>query len=326
MRGSATARPLLPAALASGDDVLRTAAAQAAGELGDAASVDILIRMAGEEDPPGKAAREALGRIPDPRVASLLLEQFQTGEIPARILALNILVTRGYLPVLDDLFDARLFDSPEMAKATTTALRALCSAETFPRALSVLAKLAPEKKPVLISALGRIAQNMGNDARAVEQVQKTMEASSDVDRGHLLVIFAALQGNASLRALSGWLTSDSLSVRKETIRTLGKWNNDQSAELLLEAAQKDPDPALRMLAIRSLLAVLQKRGATQTPQEGVALLKRMLPVAECLEEKRAIISCLPGFKCQEALDWAPSLINNEALRADATAALKELAK
>jgi HEAT repeat protein len=323
-RGDKAAVSAARAALKSERAAVRGEAARLLGALGGDEDAAGLIALAAAQDDAGAAARESLATMACARVDELLLGQLSTGDAAAKKQAIGLLAARGCKTLTEKLYDEKLFADADLAQAAAAAIRALGGKDEFARALAFAAKLPADKRGPLVGVLSPLAQRTGDAARCVADVQKAIAALPEGDRVSLIGVLASVPCAESLQALDVLLKETNVEIRKEAVRTLGKWENAQPAELLLNAAKGDADQTVRILAVRSAAFVLGRPKSVARPEDGVALVKRAVDVAERPDEKKAALAALGAFKCKAAVEYAESLKADAVLGSAAGDALRKL--
>jgi hypothetical protein len=132
----------------------------------------------------------------------------------------------------------------------------------------------------------------------------------------LLAVLSRIGDVECLQAVRGELGSRDGEVRKAAVRALADWPNPEPLGDLMKVARSASDTTEQILAVRGyikLLGVPANRGARDT----VKLLGEAMAVAKRAEEKRAVLSALVKYPCEEGLKMAEAAKSDASLRREA---------
>jgi HEAT repeat protein len=169
----------------------------------------------------------------------------------------------------------------------------------------------------MITAVNRIETP---DAAAFVEA---LSSADDTTKRHLLAVMAHIGGTEALEAVRSQLRSDNAEVKKSAIRSLAAWPEATPLKDLMRIAKTDRDQTNHILALRGVVRLLEipaNRGASETVQ----LLAEALAVAKRAEEKRAVLSALPKYPCEQALALAERAKKDSALAAEAGSAISRI--
>ena len=285
--GRRDAIPVFESLLKTPDKVLRNQVILAMGVLGNAATAEFLLDFAednlDEEDLPNLG--RALESIGDPNLQEILKKRFPSASpLSAKIIAAQFVQKRDTSSQALLLVRLKSGD-PSLERVVLNALGEIGTTESIAPLLDYLKDPASEKAQVK-SALIRIVRNNREEAGGrfislyMEQPLSVQSILFDV-----LAAIGTLEAYAPcLNALKG--TNTALAIA--SIRALSNWPDAVPAEDLLRYVQNSKDAREKVLALRSLAAVID-RDQTLGESEKSKLRKRALSFASREEEKQLFI-------------------------------------
>lgn len=294
-RGDASVAPAVRAALKDPDAAVRAAAAQACGLLKDKAAAGALFDMLGGEQ--DEVAREALRRIPDRSVDARLVKQVRKGSGAERVKALELLSARRYEGIFELALDKRLFEAgdPALAKAAAGAIRDYAPDESFARLLDFALALPASSAELLVGTLSATLGEAKSPAACERHVGAAL-ASRGAGQAPLLTgLLAASQGGEALAVLSRRLESSDLEIRKDALRSLGKWNGEAALVPLVLAARRERDAGAQTLAWRAVLDVVKRADKIVDFYQPISAIQQAVWHAPRREEQVAALQALPLY-------------------------------
>ena len=294
-RGDTSVTPVVRKALKDADPSVRAAAAEACGMLKDTRAVDALFGMlAGGQ---GEAAREALRRIPDHAVDGRLVKLLRMGEGTNRVMAVELLAARRYEGLFPLVLDKRLFESGDaaLAKAAAGAIRTYAPADSFVKVLDFALALPAQSADLLAGTLSTTLDESADKPACERRVEASLASCDAAQTLLLTALLAASQGNDALRVLSKRLASDDLEVRKDAIRSLGKWNSEAALVPLVLAAKRERDAGAQTLAWRAVVDIVNRPDKITDFYQPVSAIQQAVWYAPRREEKVAALQALPHY-------------------------------
>jgi hypothetical protein len=321
-------RPAALNAAKSGSPEVRVAALRTLESAGDASTVAFLADTAGSapKGPVQDAARRTLGSLKgrdvDDAIVALLGQ-----PAPAALTA----------ELLRAVADRRIFT----AKPAVSAALAAASPAVRIEGLKTLRVIGTpsDASPVLDLLL-----KSGDDAERAE-AEKTVTAllqktGSADGRSRLIRMRLVMEKDAAARAaLFGLLppTADGAAlpllrtalkdadpgVADAAARAIAAWPTASARDDMLKILRESKDETHRLLAFAGLVRLVSL-DANRLPAAAVADLKGLSGLAWRPEEQKLILGALAAFPCQDALDLANGFLNDEALKAEAQAAIDKI--
>lgn len=265
----------------------------------DVAALPALFELSLRPDEDGRAATLALSAF-----AAKETDAFLYGEMrkagPGRAKAVELLAARGNKELARRLCDASLYDAPGAAAAAGSAWRACLTQEEFAAALAFAFGPPPEKRrEPLASALAVVAQQLPDQARVLREIGAQLARAESAAKADLLGLLAGLPSEGARDLLCEQMTSDDAERRKATVRVFAKWSTPLAVAPLAAAAKTDADRSVKILALRSVLALVQKPGVVAKPEK-LALLAELAAAAERAEERKALLDGVKATGGKEA--------------------------
>jgi HEAT repeat protein len=307
LKRGAEARPVVRIASQSPHASVRIAAWQALAGMGDRESIPDLAKAACATDPVERdTARESLVLLHGQGLSEAMVAQIKKADPASKVELLRAIGARGDKGATEVLLQ-NAADGPEPVR-----LAALASLAKLadPQALAPLLQLASKSpsnaaRDLLSKALYAACHASPDKERASTLVIDACNRSAPDALRLILPLLAALGTSAGLDAVQAATTDKDDGVAKEAVRVLGQWPNAAPASRLLELARSGGDQAVRILALRGCITVLD-----QEPDHAkrLAQLQQAMAAAQRSEEKRQVLAQIGQIPSVDALKAiAPSL-------------------
>ena len=324
-RGDKAAAPHVAGMVGSTSEPVRIAAIQALAVLGDASSVELLAKASADDSRTGRAAMDSLGRLSDPGVKGALVAVAQSdAAVPIRVNAIQAMVNRHETEAIDVLLAVAADSNPDVRQAAYKALGVLAGRSELPKMVSMLIAAAGDAdragiERAMIAAAARL------EAPDAAAVIAGLAKADDTVKPHLLTVLARFAGPDTLAAVRSQLGMNDAKIKNAAIRALAAWPDASPLSDLMNIAQNENDATCQVLALRGYIKLLEipaNRGASET----VGLLADAMSVARGTDEKKAVLSALARYPCEEAIGLAESVKKDSALAPEAEMALQEIKK
>ncbi|MBP8304078.1 MAG: HEAT repeat domain-containing protein [Phycisphaerae bacterium] len=336
--------------LASEDEVVSLAAANALGQLGTESSVKSLLDAAvSGQGSTQKAAQGCLAVMSSPHADALVKARAASGDARARAVAIEVLGQRrpeGTAPLLL----AYAADADETVRAA--AFRAMVhGADAID--LAALADLLVKAGghgdlTAPVTALKAVLAKAPDKEAAGRTVIDRMNKAQGQARLALLGCLPSVGGTTALQAVTEAVASPDEAVRDAGIRALTEWPDYEAVPALIDIAS-DAQASLNhyVLAVRGALRLiapqqsmgrgLRQMGGARTgrgmgqPRDAAdvesrsALCVRILDRARRIEEKRLAVAALATLPCEQSVNRLLELVQDESLKNEAALAAVSLA-
>jgi HEAT repeat protein len=292
---------------------VRIAALHGMAKLGSAADVPALVALAaggtGDEQ---AAARLALNRAP--RLDAAIAARIPMAEGRQKVELIRAAGERGSRVASDAILAAVRDTDSAVRREALRALRGIARPEQSGAILAMLIA-AEEDRDELERAL---AVSLGRaDKLNIQPVVEAFEKSRDSDtRASLLAAIALTGDKEALPVLRKALETSEASVQRAAIAGLSEWTSAEPLEELLKVARTSSDPALKTLALRGYVRLVQ-RPVGRPAAETAKLLGAAMSAASRPEEKKAVLAAVQRVIAPESLAIAKSAENDPAVAAEA---------
>ena len=320
-RGDASARSLLSEGLKDESPVVRIAALEGIGKIGDASQVMMLAEVAaGGSKEEQAAARQSLYALSAAGVDEAVVDNLASAPPKVKVELITAAGERRLEGAAGSLLSLASSPDPDLAKAARRAL-----AETAqPKDIGALIKLlegSTEVGPRAELQRAIVATLRRHEMAGVDQVVAVAETGSGEGRIQLLSILGQVGHPDGLRVLRAALNDSNPDVQRAAILAFGEWPTTEALPQLLEIAKTTSAPNLQALAVRSYLRIVS-RPARRPRAETVKLLEPAMAIAQD-SEKKMILAVLPRVTCPEAIKLAESQ-KGTSVSKEAEAALQRM--
>lgn len=329
-RGDKAARATLTASLGSAHANVRRAAAAALSRIGDASSVrpfaDAIAAAADADE--ARALESALGALPrrsETDQAILAEIKAARGETRARLIA--ALATRPSPEVTTALFAEVENPDPIVARAAYRVLARAGAGETLPQLVQKFAAI--RNADLRSDVAGFVEQAVAATEPAslrTTAVRGALDRTREVEsRCALLALLPACGSDDALATLNEAVQQADARIRETALRALAEWPTMAAWNPLAEVWRQTDNPAQRSTTLRGLVRLADESNA----KPEAALIERyrtLLTGARNDDERKLILGALGGAGHPDALALALPLLDNTAVRAEAEAAVKKIAK
>jgi len=318
-------RPAVLAAARSGSPEVRAAALQALESVGDASTVPFLAETAAsaEKGPVQDAARRALGGVPGRAVDDAVVSSLKQPASDAIAVEL-----------LKAVADRRIFLAKPAVSASLAApsaavrieglktLRAIGSPSDASPVLDIYLKTdddleQAEAEKTVIALLQKTA-GAENRSRLVRM--RLMTEKDAAVRAKLIALLPPTADGAALPVLRRALDDANPGVADAAARAIAAWPSATARDDMLKLVRDAKDETHRLLAFAGLVRLVTL-DVNRLPEGAVGDLKTLSGLAWRPEEQKLVLGALGAFPCQAALDLASGFLKNDALKAEAQAAI-----
>jgi HEAT repeat protein len=314
-------------ALSDKDSMVRLNALRSLEKLGNASIVKPLVRHAAQvRGAEQAAARTTLYVLSGPEVDQAVLSCLEKETEPGRIMELLRCVgERRIAAGRSQLFKNMRHADRGVRIRAVRALGSLSTPSDLPRLLDLLLDVENQgEREETASTVAITARKINRDnARARLITQKLAQAKDTDERVILLAVLGKIGDDSSLPVLRRTLQSSDLKIQEAAARAIIDWPTPTAREDVLYIAETSQNPTLQVLAVRAYVRLVELERYLR-PEAAVASLKSVLPLVKRPEEKMAVLGALPRFSCREALAVAEVFLEDESVREEAEAAVKQL--
>jgi hypothetical protein len=165
---------------------------------------------------------------------------------------------------------------------------------------------------------------MGNPAGRSALIRaRLMREKDSAVRAKLIPLLPPTADGTSLAVLRMSLQQTDAAVADAAARAIAEWPTATARDDMLKLVKESKDETHRLLAFAGLVR-LTALDANRLPEAAVADLKMLSGLAWRPEEQKLVLGALGTFPCQAALDLANGFLQNDALKAEAKAAIDRI--
>jgi len=321
-------RPAALNAAKSDSPDVRVAALRTLESAGDASTVAFLADTAGSapKGPVQDAARRTLGSLKgrdvDDAIVALLGQ-----PAPAAFTAelLRAVADRRIFLAKPAVSAALAAASPAVRIEGLKTLRVIGTPSDASPVLDLLLKSGDDvERAEAEKTVTALLQKIGSPENRSRLVRMRLVAEKDpAARATLIGLMASTGDDAALPVLRRALADADAGVVDAAARAIAEWPTATARDDMLKILRESKDETHRLLAFTGLVRLVSL-DANRLPEAAVADLKGLSGLAWRPEEQKLILGALAAFPCQDALTLAGVLLQNDALKAEAQAAIDKI--
>ena len=310
-RGDGAARPAVLNAVASPDEMVRSAALRALGALGEPGDMVLLAEKAASgSDLEKEPARQSLARLRGEKITAAILDVMTKAAPKVRAELLRTLAARKATDTMPVVLRSAADPDRSVRLAALAAARTLGGAKDTAAIIQLLASAREEAERNAAEAA--LLAVCGRNGQACADALLAKLPNADVPaRLSLLRALAVIGGPRALEAITGHWGDSDLSLRDEALRILSVWPEVTAAPHLMKIAQETDNPAHQILALRGMIRLA---GPEDERPANMEMLSDAWKLARRPEEKRLVLGALGGIATPAALEIALQALASPELR------------
>ncbi|MFO1501344.1 MAG: HEAT repeat domain-containing protein [Verrucomicrobiota bacterium] len=317
--------PLTEAAR-SGQTPVRVAALRALAETGDAAAAPTLIDVLGDNETAiAQAALESLATLPGKPVDSAVMALLKNRNKARRLAGFELAARRRLPSALPVLIKATAESDSEVRQAALSKFGELGGSGDAASLLDVLANLnSPADLAVAEEALTALSAKASPPDRLTPQLTARLGQLPAGAEAVVLQVLGNIGGSEALQAVQAALKNPDPAVRSAAIRALGNWKTVDAAPDLLGLAKDAANPVDQTVARRGYLGLAANPDIP--PAKRLELCRAAAAVVRNEEDKRLLLSALGAMDSSDAAGLITPYLRDPATEAEASAALLAVAE
>lgn len=319
--------------MAAGEDAgVRKTALQVLGQIGGAPEAGVLLEAVADHRRPEESAvaRESLLRMPGTGIDEQILNALiSSPEADARVQLIRLLADRGATNAVNELL--RLAADPD-AKVSVTAfqaLKSLAGREDLTTLIALVKACTNEAaRQAAESAVADVCTRTGNTALGSQAVQAELRQTTDSElRNSWVRILVSLREAGALPVVLAAMRDSDERVAANAIEQLARWPDPTPAAELAALIQTGTNPALRHLALVSLITLTAIAAEEhQRPNDVlVGWFQTANAAAQSDADRRLIISGLGRLEHIGSFQLLMPYLENPGLRNEAAMAIVQIA-
>jgi len=321
-------RGIVASAARSPSAEVRVAALRALSKVGDASSVTLVARAAGEgeSDEEKRAALTTLRNLRGNGVDAAIVESLKAAKPEVRAQLIEVLHDRGAAGATAALLQEAAGPDAAVRAAAFKALGRLAEAKDLPAIIDAFVKLQGDAGPEAEGAVIAISRKVADEgARADAVLAALRTAASPAGKAALLRVLRGIGTAKALEAVQAALKDSDPKVQEAAARALAEWPDARPLAALVDVCRTTPSDTLRIVALRGCVRMLGLGGGLPSADTMKAY-GDMMALAKRPEEKLLVLAALGNVPHPAALAMIQACLADEAVKAEASLALVSAAR
>jgi len=311
------ARNAIEALAGSKDGAVREAALTALGEIGDASSVDALLKALGGEE----AAASSLRTLEGKGVEAAILAGMPETAGDSRVELIGVLADRRCTGAVPALLKETASEDTDIVRAAFKALGVLAGPDDLPVMIKSL--LGAESTAVVREAQSAVIRIAGKRTDAV--VGALNATTSPTGKATLIRVLGRMGGERACAAVMEVREDKCPMVRSAAVRALADWPDGSATDALIAVVKQERYEKHRVLALRGYVRLLGLDAAAN-PGVTASRFAEAMSLAKTADTRKAVLGALAQVPHRDALELAISHMDNKELRAEAELAAVTIAR
>ncbi len=325
-RGDKTAVPAVKTAMMSGNVAVKIAAVQALTKLNGPKSVSDFLHLLSttENGEVITAVKNALLQFPVDEIAGTVVKSLQGATDPAKIALLDILSQRKAQVKTKVLFKLAKSSNLSVQRAAIRTLSVAAGDRDWKNLLKLLFTAEDGSvREATQNALIAILKKSSRPETRIADLRKRYRKADQTKKQVLLRILAMTGDEKALELIAQEAYGADPDIQQAAIRALSASKKESAFAPLFNAAQQAQDADQRILAVQGCLQILESAG--MYPAIKIQRYKKLMPVAERPEEKKAILAALSNIQTPATLQYAARFLQDDVLKSAAAVAAAKIA-
>jgi HEAT repeat protein len=328
-RGDPTALHAITELSKSVDSEVREAALHAVGKLGDAASVDFLVRAAaGASSSEEKgAAMNSLTVLAGDGVDDAIVKAMQNSQTSMRSELIQVLYDRNAVGAVPALLAEAENTDPNVRRAAFKALSRLADEKDITSLVKLLVQMPDDssRRDAERAAIA-VCRKISEEERRADAVLATLHEDERVHvRCSLLRVLGGIANRKALGMVAIASKEANPALRDTAVRALAKWPDATATEALLDIYLQTDNRTHRLLALRGFVRLLALPAQDLPAGKMLDMCRRAMSRAESTAEKKLVLSGLANVNNADALIMVEPLLKIEEIRDEAAIAAIKIA-
>ncbi|RAJ10075.1 uncharacterized protein DUF1080 [Arenibacter echinorum] len=254
------------------------------------------------------AIEETLLRLCDAKDSGLLAGQLPNVNEAGKEVLVNVLAARNATDQFDTLVGYIGSGSENVTAVVYKALPSISLDKDFSTLINLLNKTdkSDNMKNAQLAILNILDESNGTFADAVLKEYK--EAA---DKSKLLPVLASLSNQEALELVSQILSTGNDKEKMIALDALSSWKNNDALPSLFKTATTSSDDAIRKNAFDNYLSKV--RGSDYPDDQKLLLVRKLMPEAKTLAEKKQVLSATRNVKTFLSLIFVSEYLNDKDL-------------
>ncbi len=272
------------------------------------------------------AARKSLARLRGEGVDAAIVTALKDADVPLRVELLRGLSARRAKSAVPVLLEQTRQPEEPVRVAAITALGELAPASEAGTLVSLL--VAADNDAVRKAAEDAVVAVCGRSADPQSRAAPLLaieSAPNPVAQAALVRALGRVGGNAALERIRAAVKADNAQIKDSAVRALADWAEPSVLNDLLDIAEHSDNPTHRVLALRGAVRLLALP-ADRDAAVGAAMCEKAFTLAQSPDEKKLVLAAVAKVPHVSTLKLAEGCLTDDALRAEAEAAVVPIAQ
>ncbi|MBV9470300.1 MAG: HEAT repeat domain-containing protein, partial [Abitibacteriaceae bacterium] len=325
-RGDVTAKPVIIRALQSQDDAVRIAALRALSNLGGAADVALLARMAATTiGPESNTARSTLARLQGQDVNDAMVAALNGADPKTRVELIRGLTARRAPKSLPALLKSAGDTDENVRVEAIKSLGTLGDDTTVATLVGLLAKAPSDaQRDAAQQSLKDIIDRSGNKAADAAPILIALPGTQPPVHIALLSLLGKVGGAAALDTVRAATRDTNADVQDAAVHTLADWSDPSAAPELLQMARTADKPNFQIIALRGYVRLANV--GNRPAGEKIKMYQDSLDLAKRPDEKKLVLGELANLNSMDALNLVQTYLTDDAVKEEAASAAVRIGK
>ena len=305
---------------------LRLVGIRGLGAMADSSTLPFLMDRLADGGDMGKAAQEALGRLPRKVVTQELLEAIQKRPeiLPG---AIEILAQLRCYEAIDPLLKLAANEDPKTYEPALEGLRRIADPDKhdISRLVSLLLRLPQGRQHDEVEkTILRVCEKLPADAVRADLVLAALAKVPATDSPKYLPLLGRLGGAKALQIVETSLKQDNPEIKQAAVRALCNWPNATVADKLWDLATHSDDAACQRSALLAYVRVVTLKN-DRPETETLAMLQQAMTQAQESEVRQWVLVRASTVRTMDAVAWIAGYLDDPELSQTACQSIVELA-
>ncbi len=310
---SQTALPDVLKLLRHKDASLRAAAVSAAVQIGQAAVLENLLKMAEKGNPEDiSTVSKALLIMKGEEVASSIAAYLPKASPSLKVALIHVLGSRAANAQLSVIYAELKSKNPEVRKAAFKALKHTVTTENLSELYALLKETNDQAE--LTSIQEAVIASFSGAAGKETQVAMVLQQLSTSEAGKKIFyykILASLGGEKALAAVSAAFNEGNETEKTAALEALAAWNDEGAAAELIKVARQSVNEAYVDESLKGYLRLI--RLSSDTPEQKLLMLRNAMEVARTIAQKTQILKDAGQAKTFNTLVFVGKYLDDTSL-------------
>jgi len=326
-RGDATAYAAVKEKAAAKDPAVQLKAVQILGEIGDKSAVPLLASRVGGEGVQAEAAVASLRQLDAAGVDDEIVEAMKTAKGHGQVVLIDVLTSRAATQAKPALLAAAQSADVDVATAAFRGLTVLAGAEDTEALVALLVDLKAETprkyaENAVVAAADRIEDK---DARADAVLEKLTSAQTVSARASLLRVLGRIANAKAFRAIDNAAEAPDPTIRDIAIRALVAWPDARAMNRLAAMSRNHSNTTYQVLALRGYVRLLGI-DTRLSDEDRVAGYQEAMDLAPSAGDRKLVLAALANARHPNALPVTMACVDEPQVRHEAILAALAIAQ